>query len=366
MSVLGNVSNGLVSLAVCASLVGCAGMKGEPLSSRESANLIAEKDKEIERLSTEMASMESSLLTEKAARATLEDSAKGDMLLPPKASPGQCFARAFMPPQYEIETVRVQKQDAANKIENLPAQFEMVEEQVLVKEASERLEVVPATYDFVEDRVLVKAASTDFVTTSAMYRTETERVLDKPEHTVWKKGSGPITRVDEATGEIMCLVTIPATYKTVTKQVLVKDAETREVEIPAEYKTVKKRVMKTPPGTRKIEIPAEYKTVKVRKLVKPATTRSVEIPAQFTTVKRRNMIADGHMEWRPVLCETNISSGIVQSVQTALDGKGFNPGPIDGIIGHQTMDAMKRYQRTNGLATGGLTIETLKSLQVSL
>jgi peptidoglycan hydrolase-like protein with peptidoglycan-binding domain len=61
-----------------------------------------------------------------------------------------------------------------------------------------------------------------------------------------------------------------------------------------------------------------------------------------------------------------MSAGIVQRIQTALDGKGFNPGPIDGIIGHQTMDAMKRYQRTNGLATGGLTIETLESLQVSL
>ncbi len=366
MSVLGNVSNGLVSLAVCASLVGCAGMQGEPLSSRENASLLAKKDKEIERLSTEIASMESSLLTEKATRATLEDSAKSDMLLPPKASPGQCFARAFIPPQYEIEAVRVQKQDAANKIENLPAQFEMVEQRVLVREASERLEVVPATYEFVEDRVLVKAASTDFVTTPALYRTEKERVVDKPEHTVWKKGSGPITRVDEATGEIMCLVTIPATYKTVTKQVLVKDAETREVEIPAEHKIVKKRTMKTPPGTRKIEIPAEYKTVQVRKLVKPATTRSVEIPAQFTTVKRRNMIADGHVEWRPVLCDTNMSSGIVQRIQTALDGKGFNPGPIDGIIGHQTMDAMKRYQRTKGLANGGLTIETIESLQVSL
>lgn len=366
MSVQRNISSGLLSLTVCASLIGCAGMQGERLSSSESDALLAEKDKEIERLSTEIASMESSLLTEKAARVTLEDSAKGDMLLPPKAAPGQCFARAFVQPQYEIETVRVQKLEAANRIENLPAQFEMVEERVLVKEASERLEVVPATYEMVEERVLVKAASTDFVTTPALFRTETERVIDKPEHTVWKKGTGPITRIDEATGEIMCLVTIPATYKTVTKQVLVKDAETREVEIPAEYKTVKKRVMKTPPGTRKIEIPAEYKTVKVRKLVKPATTRSVEIPAEFTTVKRRNMIADGYVEWRPVLCETNMSAGIVQRIQTALDGKGFNPGPIDGIIGHQTMDAMKRYQRTNGLATGGLTIETLESLQVSL
>jgi hypothetical protein len=361
-----NVSSRLVPLAVCASLVGCASMQGEQVSSRERDVLLEEKDQEIARLSSEIASMERSLTDEQKARMNLEASAKEQMLLPPEAKPGQCFARAFIPPQYEIETVSVQKSEASKVIETLPPQFEWVEEQVLVKESSERLEVVPATYEWVEERVMIKPASNKFETVPAQYKTETERVLDKPEHTVWKKGSGPITRIDEATGEIMCLVTIPATYKTVSKQVLVKDAETRELEIPAEYRTVKKRVMKTPPATRKVVIPAEYKTVKVRKLVKPASTRSVDIPAEFQIVKRRNMIADGYVEWRPVLCETNMSSGVVRSIQSALDREGYAPGPIDGRIGPQTMDAVKRYQQTKGLASGGLTIETLDSLKVGL
>ncbi|MEN8761932.1 MAG: peptidoglycan-binding domain-containing protein [Thiogranum sp.] len=366
MSVTKNVTSSLVSLAVCALLVGCAGLQGERTSSRESDVLLAEKDQEIARLSSEIASMERSLSDEQNARVNLEASAKEQMLLPPEAKPGQCFARAFIPPRYEIETVRVKKSDASTVIETLPPQFEMVEERVLVKESSERLEVVPAVYEWIEERVLVRPASNEFETVPAQYRTETERVLDKPEHTVWKKGSGPITRIDEATGEIMCLVTIPASYKTVSKQVLVKDAETREIEIPAEYKMVKKRVMKTPPGTRKVVIPAEYKTVKVRKLLQPASSRSVDIPAEFQTVQRRNMIADGHVEWRPVLCETNMSSDVVRRIQSALDSEGYTPGPIDGLIGPQTMDAVKRYQQTKGLASGGLTLETLESLKVSL
>jgi hypothetical protein len=55
---------------------------------------------------------------------------------------------------------------------------------------------------------------------------------------VWKKGRGPIEKIDAATGEIMCLVEVPATYK----------------------------VMDTPPTTREVTVPAEYKTVKVQKL----------------------------------------------------------------------------------------------------
>ena len=58
---------------------------------------------------------------------------------------------------------------------------------------------------------------------------------------VWKKGTGPIQRIDESTGEIMCLVEVPATYKTISKEVLVSPATTRTVEIPAVYKTVSVR-----------------------------------------------------------------------------------------------------------------------------
>jgi len=41
----------------------------------------------------------------------------------------------------------------------------------------------------------------------------------------------------------MCLVEIPATYKTISKQVLKTPASTRSRDIPAEYRTVQKRVV---------------------------------------------------------------------------------------------------------------------------
>lgn len=351
--------------ALSVSLIGCASMKDNQMSSGSNSAVLAEKDQEIDRLSAQVASMETTLSEEQKMAAARNLNVRSD-LLPPKAKPGQCFARAFIPPEYEIETVRVLKSEASKRVETAPAQFEAAEERVLVKEASEQLQVVPATYEWVQEKILVKPESTKLVSVPAKYKTVTDKVLDKPEHTVWKKGSGPITKIDEGTGEIMCLVTIPATYKTVTKRVLVSDATTQEITIPAEYKTVKKRVMKTPPTTNKITIPAEYRTVKVRKLVKSAETRTVEIPETYGTVKRRNMVAEGHVEWRPVLCETNMSSDVVRRIQAALDNAGFNPGPVDGVIGRGTMSAVKQYQQSKGLATGGLTIQTLESLKVSL
>ena len=101
----------------------------------------------------------------------------------------------------------------------------------------------------------------------AQYEMQQERVLVKEAHTVWKKGRGPIEKIDHATGEIMCLVEVPASYKTVSKRVMVSPPTTKELFIPAEYKTIKKRVMVEPPKERRVEIPAEYKTVKVRKIL---------------------------------------------------------------------------------------------------
>ncbi len=239
-------------------------------------------------------------------------------LLPPQASPGECYARVFVPPAYDTATEKVLKREASERIEIIPAEYAYVEEKILVREASTRLEEVPAQYAWEEDKILVK-----------------------PAHTTWKKGRGLIEKVDDATGEIMCLVEVPATYK-----------------------TVKRRVLKTPATTRTVEIPAQYKTVKVKKMVQPPQERRIEIPAEYETVTKKALISEGRMAWRPVICETNMTRALGTKIQSALLKAGFNPGPIDGIIGSQTTAALKSYQRQKGLAVGGLTYNTVKSLGI--
>ena len=288
------------------------------------------------------------------------------VLLPPEAKPGECYARVFVPPTYKTVSENVLKRGASERLEVIPAKYQWVEEKVLVEEASERLEVIPAKYQLVEEKVLVKQASTRMEQVPATYKWEEERILVKPAHSVWKKGRGPIEKVDYATGEIMCLVEIPASYKTVKKRVMVSPPTTRSVDIPAEYKTVKKNVMVKPPTTRKIEIPAVYKAVKVRKLVSPPKQRSIQIPAEYQTVTKTEKVSEGQMAWRRILCETNVSKGVITRVQMSLKSAGYNPGPIDGVLGWRTTAAMKSYQKSKGLAVGELTHETIQSLGIKL
>jgi peptidoglycan hydrolase-like protein with peptidoglycan-binding domain len=44
----------------------------------------------------------------------------------------------------------------------------------------------------------------------------------------------------------------------------------------------------------------------------------------------------------------------VKELQRALLRKGINPGPIDGVFGPKTEDAVKRFQERNGLDADGI------------
>ncbi len=57
----------------------------------------------------------------------------------------------------------------------------------------------------------------------------------------------------------------------------------------------------------------------------------------------------------------------VRQVQEALARRGFDPGPADGIMGPRTRQAVRDYQRSEGLPENGqLTDETVESLGVDV
>ncbi|HHJ15703.1 MAG TPA: peptidoglycan-binding protein [Gammaproteobacteria bacterium] len=343
------------------------------------------------------------------ASPALMAAAKSSGLMLNEAVPGMCFR----------EYVRA-------------AQFKTEVKDVLVKEAAEKVEIIPAKYETVEEKVLIKEASKKIIEVPATYETITEKILIEPEKTVWKTGTGPIERIDNTTGEIMCLVKIPARYKTMKKQVVKTPATTRVEEIPAVYKTVKVTRVVTPAQEKRTKVPAQYKqvskrvkvadaafswhalhandkpegkptgnqiclkevpakfktvtkqvvktpahfnkeaviaafeVVKVRKLVEPAKEKRTKIPAEYKTVAKRSKVSDERLEWRQVLCETNMTKDIVTRVQKALETAGYNPGSVDGVIGGATMRAVDKYQTDKGLPRGGLTLRTLESLGITI
>ena len=71
------------------------------------------------------------------------------------------------------------------------------------------------------------------------------------------------------------------------------------VEVPAKYKTVTRKVIKTPATTKEVEVPAEYKTQKVSKLVKPAQERRIKVEPTYETLSKRVLVSEEKFFWHP-------------------------------------------------------------------
>ena len=439
----------LAVLAGAAIAGGCSTMASETAadtsgSSAISAAELASAQRRVTELESALSAKDRDLANAQAriadSASTTSTSSSNTGLMPSDPKPGECYARVIIPAKYTTSSEQVLKRaaserieiiparyeqaketrivkEASSKLEVIPAKYETAEERVLVKPATTKLTVVPAVYATVEERVMVKPASTQTIEVPAVYKTDTESVLDQPARTEWKRGTGVgtgsgvamssatqavkrfgdfkviETRVED-TGDLMCLVEIPATYKTIEKQVLVSPATTRKVESPAEYKTVQKKVLKTPASTREVTIPAEYRTVKVTKQVRPETTREIiipavygdvavtklakpaaerriPIPAEYTTVTRNNKVSDERTEWRPVLCEVNMTRENVAALQTSLNDSGCckcgpnrNECRIDGVMGQCTLQAAQCYAERNGLSSGKkyVTMDVIRAL----
>jgi len=214
---------------------------------------------------------------------------------------------------------------ARQEVRIIPAQFGDVMEEVVVREASTELVTVAATYTTVQEEVVVRPAARRLIPVEPVYDTIIEEIVVVPERTVWKPGTGPIQKIDAATGEILCLVTEPAVTKQVERRVMIQPASTREEIIP--------------------EI--------------------IEIPPVFDTITREVVVEPARTEWRSILCETNTTPDIIQRIQVALQQRGYYNGPVDGIFGPLSQRAIDGFQRDNGQIGTGVTMDTLALLGVS-
>ncbi len=225
------------------------------------------------------------------------------------ATPGTCYYEHYRPEKYATTTEKVLASEASEKVISIPAKYRTVSKRIQVSQGTERL-----------------------VKTPVQYKTVRQKIQTAPARTEWKRTKCQDRGCNQS--EVVCLIEIPPSYKTVSKQVVAKPAATRKVTTPPEFKTVQIKEMVSPASTRTIPIPATYKTITKRKKVQdgayswsdasgrnartratsqcnricltatpakynkvskrvvatPATSRTVRTPAQYTTVQLRKLI----------------------------------------------------------------------------
>ena len=362
--------------AECSTVEECAQLakqKEEELARAKA--MLAQKESQVSKLQQDVQKCQKTSMELQKANATAEVKVPqtGMLLLPPDAKPGQCFAKVVIPPKYKYVKEKVLVDAGGERVKVIPAKYRWVTKKILVREAGEKIIPTPPVYKTVTEKVLVKPETEKIVVVRpAKYKWVTEKVLVEPAHTMWKRGSllhqtkSNLKVLDQqfnpSVGEVMCLVKVPAKYKTIRKKVMVEPPLTKTVKIPAVYKTVTKRVLVKPAGTKVVKIPAVYKTIKVKELVEPARTETIKIPPKYKYVTKRVKVQDIQYKFEPVVCKTNLTPNLVVNLQKKLKALGYYNGPIDGIYGPQTAKAVDAFQKDKGLARGALTIEALEAL----
>ena len=242
--------------------------------------------------------------------------------VPPNAVPGKCYARCLVEDKYNFVNETVVNTPKMVKQLKLPALYKTVYDTVVISPASSKSYSIPAEYEYIKEQVMVT-----------------------PTTTKWIKGKADAgcLSANPADCQVMCLVEVPATYKTVEKKVLKNQAYTSEETMPMQYKIVSREVMVESEKVIQIETPATYKTVQKRVVVEKG----------------------GYQVWREILCGNDLTTEKIIQIQRALQAKGYNPGPIDDVFGPLTKAALVQYQKDKGLPVGNLNMETLQSLGVN-
>ena len=103
----------------------------------------------------------------------------------------------------------------------------------------------------------------------------------------------------------------------------------------------------------------------------PAPAAPAAAPAEIVTSLEEVVSIEslGSGSAAPVIDDGNdvvtVTPAIMRKVQQALVNAGFNPGPVDGVSGAKTVNAIESFQKQNGIPAGKVTKKTLRALGVN-
>jgi len=119
------------------------------------------------------------------------------------------------------------------------------------------------------------------IPTQYVFAADAAKPVSTPDEVPFVEGAPP---PDAKPGDAWCLVTVPATYKTVTEQVQIRPATFYMETVPAKYETKSEQVQIAPESKHAVVVPAKYKTEAAKQLVKEEYSTYEIVPATWQWV----------------------------------------------------------------------------------
>jgi hypothetical protein len=136
------------------------------------------------------------------------------------------------------------------------------------------------------------------------------------------------------------------------------------VEMPAEYKTIEKLALKATAYQRRYD---DADTVVFRQVVetRALVKKTIEIPPQYKRLFIKKNPYAIYSGWTEALFGAyHHPQSDIKSIQKQLQIRGYYLGELDNLYGIKTKAALIRFQRDNNLPCENLNVETLKALNL--
>jgi len=211
--------------------------------------------------------------------------------LPASPGEGECYLHDWKAPTYLTKQVDVVVKDGYRQQEATQPEWETLQKEVVIKDAYNTYEVTDATFVDGSTTVVIKSGS------------------------IWELGVCGNER------EVAC-------YKDVTETTMVPTLNL----LKDGFYTVKNH-------------PAVTQTITYQALLTPADVSEVIIAPLVNRLDVETVVSPGEMEWLIGGC-----AGIgIKNVQQELNKIGYDAGPVDGILGTKTKDAITKFRLDNNI-----------------
>lgn len=278
---------------------------------------------------------------------------------------GFCHAYVLQPAAYQPKVEQVAIVEGSPTYTTTPAEIGTGERIVKVVDGYTDYAAIPPKFEEKTETIVVERERIEIITTPATYRTVTKKVLVKPATQRWNPRCKPTVFSPSIPPPNHCLVTVAAEYRSVQQQLVAIPAKTIKHVIPAKTKTITRKVLVEPARIITKPVAAIYQNVKLSYISKPATTETQPRATTYIPIESQQEVRPARLTPMLAWCENSIEPEAVRRLQQRLQQLNYYTGAIHGQLDIATHTAVLNFQMHNGLATGAVTVETLSRLGLS-
>ncbi len=277
--------------------------------------------------------------------------------------PGQCYVQAAVYPKPVKRQQEVITKESSKAITVIPASISEGYQQVVTKQSHTTYQVTPPKFKKITEKIMVKPAMQKNRVIPAKYETREVAVVVEEATAVLEPCVAAGSAYAHSTGvRSFCAKEIPAKTQMIKKQVLVEDERVESYQEPAQYETVSRWELVQEARVEERETEPEVAQVAYQEVVSPEQIDERQTSPVKTMLPVLEYLGEPQIVTRRAVCDNELDNDLLKRLQTALNAAGYRAGETDGYIGEQTISALTRYQKDNGLAVGAITYESLDKL----